>query len=68
MGAIRHEKETINIEKHVTEEVARLIKPYEGTMIRKEFEGLQDLLFNISLVAEHEEFKLGIKYFAKLPS
>lgn len=65
-GAIRHEEEAINMEKRVTEEVDRLTKPFEGTMTRKEFEGLQDLLFSIALTAEHEGFKLGMKCFAKL--
>ena len=54
------------MEKRATEEIGRLTKPYEGTMTKKEFEGLQDLLFDISLVAEYEGFKPGVKFFAKL--
>ena len=65
-GAIRHEEEAINMEKRITKEVDRITKPYEGTMTRKEFEGLQDLLFDISLVAEQEGFALGVRYAVKL--
>ena len=65
-NVISHEEEAISMEKRVTEEVDRITKPYEGTMTREEFEKLQDLLFDISLVAEQEGFQLGIKIFAKL--
>ena len=56
-GVIRHEEKAIGMKKRISEEVDRITKPYEG---------LQDLLFDISLVVEHEGFKLGMKFFAKL--
>ena len=65
-NVIRHEKEAINMEKRITEEVDRVVKPYEGKLNIEELEAMQDIIFDIALTAEQEGFQLGVKYFAKL--
>lgn len=65
-AVVRHEEEAINMEKRITEEVEKITKPYEKTLSTDELEELQDILFDVTLTAEHEGFLLGVKYFAKL--
>ena len=62
-AVVRHEEEAINMEKRITEEIEKITKPYEKKLSTEEF---QDILFDVTLTAEHEGFLLGVKYFAKL--
>lgn len=63
---VRHEEESINMEKRVSEKVIQLSKPFEKKLSIEELEKVQDIMFEIALNAEHEGFQLGAKYFAKL--
>lgn len=65
-NVIRHEEETVSMERRVTEEIIRLSKPYEEQLSSKELEKLQDTMFSVALTAEHEGFQLGVKYIIRL--
>lgn len=65
-NVIRHEEETVSMERRVTEEILQLSEPYKEQLSGEELEKLQDIMFSVALTAEHEGFQLGIKYFAKL--
>lgn len=67
-NVVRHEKEAANMERRVTEEIIQLSKPYEKQLSSKELEKLQDIMFSVALTAEHEGFRLGVKYLVKLLS
>lgn len=67
-NVVRYEKEAASMERRVTEEIIQLSKPYEKQLSSKELEKLQDIMFSVALTAEHEGFRLGVKYFVKLLS
>lgn len=65
-NVVRFEKEAINMEQRVSEKVIQLSKPYEENLTLEELEELQDLMFEIALIAEHEGFRLGVGFAFKL--
>lgn len=65
-NVVRYGEEAVNMEKRITEEVKKITKPYEKNLSIEELEKLQDIMFEIALIAEHEGFLLGTKYLAKL--
>ncbi len=44
-NVVRHEKEVVHMEEHVTEEVIQLSKPFEDKLSVDELETLQDAMF-----------------------
>ena len=54
------------IERTITDEIIKLLKPYETTLSPIEYEKLRDLLFESSLIAEKQGFILGFDYAKKL--
>lgn len=65
-SVIRYEEEAVSMEERIAEEVDRIIEGYEEQFNADELEELQDAMFSLALVAEHEGFLLGAKFFAKL--
>lgn len=65
-NVVRHEKEVVHMEERVTEEVIQLSKPFEDKLSGDELETLQDAMFSVALTSQHEGFKLGMRYLAKL--
>ncbi len=65
-NVVRHKKEVVHMEEQITEEVIRLSEPFKDKLNANELETLQDAMFSVALTSQHEGFKLGMKYFAKL--
>lgn len=65
-NVVRHKKEVVHMEEQVTEEVIRLSEPFKDKLSIDELETLQDAMFSVALTSQHEGFRLGMKYLAKL--
>ena len=57
---------TKQIERKITDEITKLLTPYEPTLSPMDYEKLRDLLFESSLIAEKQGFILGFEYAKKL--
>lgn len=65
-NVIRFEKEAIQMEERVTEEVIQLSEPFKDKLSIDELETLQDAMFSVALTSQQQGFQAGAKFFAKL--
>ncbi len=63
---IRYEKDAVEMDWRIEEEIKHLIQPYQNKLTADKLETLKDLLYGAALPAEREGFMLGVQYTLKI--